>query len=166
MLFPLVLFSPNKISLAIKIISTSRQLFNRMFTMIGFSCLVAVAAWAVVLFEGYMLITMYTSGTPSASPSSFFYLYQGVYLSHPALLTFYFFGVYWFFATLVSWHRYFLGSNICIWYFQEKEKIYPIKRGLKRSWYHLGTASIDALLMPFQWILLVLYSLAKVDEEP
>jgi hypothetical protein len=91
---------------------------------------------------------MFTAGTLVYSTTSFFYLFSGVYLSHPALLVFYYFGIYWFYSTLVSWHKYFISSAICLWYFQESQNIHPVKRGLKRSWYHLGTASIDAILMP------------------
>lgn len=36
-------------------------------------------------------------------------------------------------------------------------------RGLKRSWHSLGTAAIDALLLPFEWFLLIIYGLVKIS---
>ena len=61
---------------------------------------------------------------------------------------FHFIGIYWVFATLISWHKYFISSAMCLWYFQDSQKLYPVKRGLKRSLHHLGTAALDAILLP------------------
>lgn len=92
-----------------------------------------------------------------------FYTYTGVKLSHPASLTFHFIGVYWLYATIISWHKYFTSSAMCLWYFQESEGLYPVKRGFKRSLHHLGTAAVDAILMPVSWLLLLVYSMMKMD---
>lgn len=97
--------------------------------------------------------------------SSMFYTYQTMYLYHPASLVFHFIGVYWLFGTLISWHKYFTSSAVCLWYFQESERLQPVKRGLKRSLYHVGSAAVDAFLMPIQWVLLMCYSISKVSEE-
>ena len=94
-----------------------------------------------------------------------FYTYESMYLYHPASLVFHFIGVYWLFGTLISWHKYFTSSAVCLWYFQESERLHPVKRGLKRSLYHVGSAAVDAFLMPIQWVLLMCYSISKVSEE-
>ena len=36
---------------------------------------------------------------------------------------------------------------------------------MKRGWYNLGSAAFDAILMPFQWIALLIYALTKMDTE-
>jgi hypothetical protein len=40
-----------------------------------------------------------------------------------------------------------------------------VRKGMKRSWYNLGSAAFDALLLPFQWISLLIYALAKMDTD-
>ena len=92
-----------------------------------------------------------------------FYTYTGIDLSHPASLTFHFIGIFWLYGTLISWHKYFTSSAICLWYFQESEGLYPVKRGLKRSLHHLGTAAVDSILMPIEWLFLLTYSIVKIN---
>ncbi len=117
-IFPFILFSPKKIKTAIKIIIKLKPFFHRMVTFNFFTLLIIVMSWALLILEAFILMNIYTAGTMASNTSSFFYLYTGVYLSHPALLAFYFFGVYWFFGTLISWHKYFTSSAVCLWYFQ------------------------------------------------
>lgn len=74
-----------------------------------------------------------------------FHTYEKMNLSHPASLTFHFIGIFWLFATLISWHKYFVSSALCLWYFQESQSIYPVKRGLKRSLNHVGSAAMDGI---------------------
>ena len=62
---------------------------------------------------------------------------------------------------MVSWHKYFTSSAMCLWYFEEGDKLYPVTRGLKRSWHSLGTAALDALLIPVQWLTLISYTICK-----
>lgn len=92
-----------------------------------------------------------------------FYTFTDIDLSHPASLTFHFIGVFWIFGTFISWHKYFVNSGICLWYFQESQGVYTLRRALKRSLHHVGSAAIDAILMPVQWILLIIYSITKPD---
>lgn len=77
-----------------------------------------------------------------------FHTYQNINLSHPASLAFHFIGVFWFYGTLISWHKYFMSSSMCLWYFQDSQSLYPIRRGLRRSLHHIGTAALDSILMP------------------
>jgi len=62
-------------------------------------------------------MNFFTDGNPIIDSKSFFYLYEKIYLSHPAVLIFFFFGVYWLFGTLNSWHKYVIGSAVLQWYF-------------------------------------------------
>lgn len=110
-------------------------------------------------------MNFFTDGSPVQDPSSFFYLYEKVYLSHPVALAFFFIGTIWLFGTLVSWHKYFIGSSILQWYFEDGGKIQPVRKGLKRAWYNLGSAAIDALLTPLEWVILILYSFTKLNSE-
>lgn len=111
----------------------------------------------------FLLLNFLTAGTQAIDESSFFYLYQKIYLAHPALLAVYFVGCYWFFATLCSWQQYALASSVVQWFFEDGGKMKPVKKAVKRAWYNLGSAALDALLMPFQWLALLLYSIAKMD---
>lgn len=77
-----------------------------------------------------------------------FHTYKDMNMSHPASLTFHFIGVFWFFSALISWHKYFISSSMCLWYFQDSQSLYPIKRGLKRSLHHVGSAALDGILVP------------------
>jgi hypothetical protein len=93
-----------------------------------------------------------------------FHIYENINLSHAASLTFHFIGTYWVYATLISWHKYFVSSAMCLWYFQDSQQLYPVKRGLKRSLHHLGTAALDGILLPFEWIFLLIYSILKTND--
>lgn len=77
----------------------------------------------------------------------------------------FFLGCYWFFVTLGSWQQYALASSIVQWFFEDGGKIKPLRKALKRAFYNIGSAALDALLVPFQWIALLLYSIAKMDSE-
>ena len=89
------------------------------------------------------------------------YVFTKVSLSHPAVLVVHFFGIYWFFGTVVSWHKHFTSNAMCMWYFEDGDKLYPVRRGLKRSWYSLGTAAMDAILFPLEWMMHVIYGVCK-----
>ena len=106
---------------------------------------------------------MFTSGESQIENTAFFRVFPNASLSHPAVLIVHFFGIYLFFGTVVSWHKIFTSNAVCLWYFEDGSRLYPVKRGLKRSWYSLGTASLDALLMPFEWMLQIIYSMTKFD---
>lgn len=93
-----------------------------------------------------------------------FHTYDNINLSHPAALVFHFIGVFWFYATLISWHKYFISSAMCLWYFQDSQSMYQIRRGLKRSRHHVGTAALDGILLPFEWLFLFLYSVLKISD--
>lgn len=77
-----------------------------------------------------------------------FYTYQDINLSHAASLTFHFIGIFWLYGTVISWHKYFMSSAMCLWYFQDSQNVHLVKRGLKRSLHHLGSAALDGILMP------------------
>lgn len=147
--FPFVLFSPSKIKSGTRIIQKMSKYFSKMSTVNFFSYLVIFVTWGLTMLEIFLLMNMFTSGQSSYETNSFMAVYTNVSLSHPGVLTIHFFGIYWFFSTLISWHKYFTSNAMCLWYFEEGENLYPVKRGLKRSWYSLGTAAIDALLLPF-----------------
>lgn len=117
-LFPLLLFSPAKIQTALKILSKMKKYYENMYSAIFFTGGIAILVWGLFMVIGFLIMNMFTSGTPLADPSqSFLYLYTTVNLSHPALLVIYFIGVLWFFGTVVTWHRYFISSTLCFWYF-------------------------------------------------
>lgn len=75
----------------------------------------------------------------------------------------FFFGAIWMFGTLISWHRYLVGSSVLQWYFEDGGKLQPVRKGLRRAWFQLGSAAIDSLLTPIEWIVLILYSITKMD---
>ena len=52
-----------------------------------------------------------------------------------------------------------------IWYFHESEAIKPVRRGIQKSYQLFGSAAADAALMPFQWIMLLLYSVTKDNND-
>jgi hypothetical protein len=131
--------------------------------MIFFTILLTLISYGLLFVLAFLLMNIYTDGDTTIDSSSFFYLYQRVYLSNPALLAFYFLGVYWFFATLIAWHKYFVSASMCFWYFQNGEKLKPFERGVKRAWYHLGSAAIDGFLTPVSWLILLIYSVSKVS---
>lgn len=93
-----------------------------------------------------------------------FYTYQDISLSHPAALVFHFIGIFWLYSTLISWHKYFVSSAMCLWYFQDSQRLYPVRRGLRRSLNHLGSAALDGILMPLEWLLLLLYAILKTND--
>lgn len=160
--FPLVLFSPSKIKSAVLIISKLSKYYSKMSSVNFFTFLVIYVTWGLCMLEIFLLINMFTSGNPSIEQGSFMFVFTKVSLSHPAVLVVHFFGVYWFFGTVVSWHKYFTSNAMCLWYFEDGEQLYPVRRGLKRSWYSLGTAAIDALLLPVEWVVQVVYAGTKI----
>lgn len=164
-LFPIILFSPKKIKIAVKILANMQHYFETMFTVTLFTILITITSYGLIFLFAFLLMNFFTDGSPVQDPSSFFYLYEKVYLSHPVALAFFFIGTIWLFGTLVSWHKYFIGSSILQWYFEDGGKIQPVRKGLKRAWYNLGSAAIDALLTPLEWVILILYSFTKLNSE-
>jgi hypothetical protein len=116
-IFPFILFSPKKISTAVKIIGKLTKYFRRMSSVNFFTYFVIYLVWGLLISEVYLLMNMFSSGSTETSTTSFFYLYSNTTLSHPAFLAFHFLGVYWFFSTVVAWHKYFISSAMCLWYF-------------------------------------------------
>lgn len=115
--FPIILFSPLKIKISVNILSNMYKYFEKMFTMMLFSCLIAIVAYGFMFLAAFLLMNIFTDGDAVINSDSFFYLYEKVYLSHPALLAFIFFGIYWLFGTLISWHKFLVSSSVCQWYF-------------------------------------------------
>lgn len=119
LIFPFILFSPKKIQLAAKIIGGLKEYFSAMFSMNLFTFLVVLVTWGSLIVEIFLVIHFYTAGTVSETPTqSMFYTYTGMQLYNPASLTFHFIGIYWLFGTVISWHKYFTSTAICLWYFQ------------------------------------------------
>lgn len=161
-IFPLILFSSKKIELAVSIISSMQRYFTLMFTVVVFTTILALFTFGIILVFALLLMNMFTAGTKYFDATSFFYLYTDVSLSHPAVLVLFFFDIYWFLGTLVSWHRYMIGSSVLQWYFEDAGQLEPIRKGIRRAWHQLGSAAIDAFLTPLQWIVLFIYGLAKI----
>lgn len=115
--FPMILFAPKKIRVAVDIISSMRKYYESMYTISVFTIFVALGSYGLIFAMGFLLMNFYTDGDPSTSSSSFFYLYQNVNLSNPGALALFFFGAIWMFSTLISWHRYLVGSSVLQWYF-------------------------------------------------
>lgn len=88
-----------------------------MYTVIAFTILLSLTAYGLIFLIGFLLMNFYTDGNPVTNSNSFFYLYEKVNLSNPGALVFYFFGVIWLFGTLISWHKYLIGSSVMQWYF-------------------------------------------------
>jgi hypothetical protein len=138
--------------------------------MSAFTILVTIIAYGFIFLIGFLLMNFYTDGNPILDSSSFFYLYERVNLANPGVLALYFFGICWLFGALFSWHKYLIGSSVLQWYFEDGGKMKPVRKGLRRAWYQLGSAAIDSLLTPVEWIILLLYSITKMesdaDDEP
>jgi hypothetical protein len=115
--FPMILFAPKKIQTAIDIISSMRKYYESMYTVVAFTICLALAAYGLIFLMGFLLMNFFTDGEPSFNSSSFFYLYEKVSLSNPGALTVFFFGTLWMFGTLISWHKYLIGSSVLQWYF-------------------------------------------------
>jgi len=116
-MFPLVLFSPTKIKSAVRIISKMSNYFSKMPTVNFFSYLVIYLTWGLTMLETFLVMNMFASGEPVIEKNSFMYVFTKVSLSHPAVLVIHFFGIYWFFGTIVSWHKHFTSNAMCLWYF-------------------------------------------------
>ena len=41
----------------------------------------------------------------------------------------------------------------------------PVKKGIKRGWYNMGSQALDSFTIPLQWLALLLYSICKMDSE-
>jgi hypothetical protein len=76
-----------------------------------------LATYGLVFLIAFLLLNFLTDGTTATTNNSFFYVYQKVYLANPAVLTLFFVGVYWLFATCGSWQQYVLASSVVQWYF-------------------------------------------------
>jgi hypothetical protein len=88
-----------------------------MFTIVVFTTILTLFTFGIILVFALLLMNMFTAGTKYVDATSFFYLYTDISLSHPGVLVLFFFDIYWFFGTLVSWHRYMIGSSVLQWYF-------------------------------------------------
>ena len=139
--------------------------FASNYTMVLFSVCLSLLNYGLLFLVTFLLLNFLTAGTKAFSSSSFFYFYETIHLSHPALLVVFFIGVYWLLATLCSWQQFAMASSVIQWFFEDGGKMKPVKKSAKRAWYNLGSAAIDALLFPFQWIALLLYSIGKMDSE-
>lgn len=126
---------------------------------------VVLGMYIVVFLMGFLLLNFLTDGTAITSGSSFFYLYEKISLAHPAALVFFFFGVYWLFVTFGTWHQIVVSSSVLQWYFEDGGKFKPVRKGMKRAWYNLGSSALAGFLLPFEWIALVLYSICKMDSD-
>lgn len=54
---------------------------------------------------------------------------------------------------------------MCMWYFQESENVHTVKRGIKRSLQHVGSAAMDGILFPIEWLLLLIYTIVKTNRD-
>lgn len=116
-LFPVILFAPSSIRLAIKVLSNMYKYFSSNYTMVVFSVCISMLCYGLLFLITFLLLNFLTAGTKSFSSDSFFYFYQTVHLSHPALLVFFFIGAYWLFTTLCSWQQFALASSVIQWFF-------------------------------------------------
>ena len=162
-LFPVILFSPNKIRMGVRILSKMYSYFESNYTVVIFSFSLVLGAYAAVFMLGFLLLNFATDGDVVTSNQSFFYVYKKINLIHPVALTFFFAGVCWMFAMFGSWHQYIISSSIMQWYFEDGGKLQPVRKGMKRGWYNVGSAAVDGILIPLQWITLLIYSVCKMD---
>lgn len=91
--------------------------FEQSYTIVLFTMTVVLGVYIVVFIMGFLLLNFITDGTVTSSNNSFFYLYEKIKLAHPAALAFFFFGVYWLFATFGTWHQIVISSSVLQWYF-------------------------------------------------
>ena len=131
-----------------------------MYTVVILTVLITLLACCLLNVIGLLVMNFYTGGESERSEDSFFYFYNSLHLSHPAVLLLFFIGVYWLFSTLISWHKYFISSSMLQWYFEDGGKLKPVSKGLKRAWYQLGSSAVDAILTPLEWLILFLYSVS------
>ena len=110
-------FSPSKIKSAVRIISKLSNYFSKMSSVNFFSYLVIYLTWGLTMLEIFLVMNMFSSGDPVIEKDSFMYVFNKVSLSHTAVLVVHFFGIYWFFGTVVSWHKHFTSNAMCLWYF-------------------------------------------------
>lgn len=61
-LFPIVLFSPQKIKSAVKIINKLSKYFTKMSSVNLFSYLVIYVTWGLLMLEIFLLLNMFASG--------------------------------------------------------------------------------------------------------
>lgn len=76
-----------------------------------------LVSYGLIFLVGFLLMSMFTAGDPVLNPDSFFYLYENMALSHPAVLTLSSFAFYWLFGTALSLHKYLVASSMLQWYF-------------------------------------------------
>ena len=145
---PIMLFAPKKLKTAMTVLLELYKYYETMYTVVILTVLVALLGYCFLFLTALLLTNFFTAGDAVSSSDSFFYLYNSIELSNPAVLVLFFIGVYWFFATLLSWHKYLIASSMLQWYFEDGGKLKPISKGLRRAWHHLGSAAIDALLTP------------------
>jgi uncharacterized membrane protein YedE/YeeE len=74
-LFPVVLFSPAKIKMAVKILSNMYNYFENNYTVIIFSLTSVMVTYGIVFGLGFLLLNFATDGNVVTINSSFFYLY-------------------------------------------------------------------------------------------
>lgn len=115
--FPMILFSPRKIKIAVRILSSMYPYFIQMFTVMLLTCVVTILTYGTLFLIAFLVMTMFTAGSQTIDSSSFFYIYTTKQFTHPVVLALLFIGIYWIFGTLISWHKYLISSSICQWYF-------------------------------------------------
>jgi hypothetical protein len=52
------------------------------------------------------------------------------------------------FGVFGSWHQYVIASSVMQWYFEDGGKLQPVRKGMKRGWYNLGSQAMDAFFLP------------------
>ncbi len=116
-IFPILLFQPEKLKTAVRILGQMYSFYSTMYTVNLLSLLVGLLTWGMFLAELFILVMFITAGSPKIESNSFFYLYSGVELSHPVVIVFQVLGMSVFFVSLLSWHKYFISTAMCLWYF-------------------------------------------------
>ena len=116
-IFPIVLFSPKKIRIAMTILGNIYKFFESMYSILAFTVLLTLICYILIFLFSFLLMNFFTGGNAVINSNSFFYGYEKIKLSHPAALVFFFFGVYWLFGTINCWHKYLIGSAMLQWYF-------------------------------------------------
>jgi hypothetical protein len=61
-IFPFVIFSPYKISTAIKIITKMRKYFIRMISVNMFTYIIVYVAWGFIMLEIFLILNIFTTG--------------------------------------------------------------------------------------------------------
>lgn len=164
---PLVLFGYRRLNFAIRLCHALKGFYRRMVTMYFFELfmqILIIAAIGFQVFIGCNLLTYGNSVTPTNSPYASF---SASYVGLP-LYIFEIVGSYWLLSVMACFCQFLVACNMWIWYSEETSELpafSPLKRSLGRSIYHFGSIALDAFLVPFTWLLLVLFELLRQEEE-